>query len=163
MWVKYLRPSCARLSHRTVDIRDVDTESTEASVSEMTAVGFEPTPLRTGALSQRLRPLGQTVLMSSDSIGASNGEVKLQEATSPTRHPSAAHSEGSAMAACHNFGWRLDGRRPSPQSTLSPVGMGRRLGAASPAPVLVAHRAPCDTGINPAHTLAELWPLHQTV
>ena len=27
----------------------------------MTAVGFEPTPLRTGALSQRLRPLGQTV------------------------------------------------------------------------------------------------------
>ena len=30
--------------------------------SEVTAVGFEPTPLRTGALSQRLRPLGQTVL-----------------------------------------------------------------------------------------------------
>ena len=29
---------------------------------EMTAVGFEPMPLRTGALSQRLRPLGQTVL-----------------------------------------------------------------------------------------------------
>ena len=28
----------------------------------MTAVGFEPTPLRTGAWSQRLRPLGQTVL-----------------------------------------------------------------------------------------------------
>ena len=28
----------------------------------VTAVGFEPTPLRTGALSQRLRPLGQTVL-----------------------------------------------------------------------------------------------------
>jgi hypothetical protein len=28
----------------------------------MTAVGFEPTPLRTGALSQRLRPLGQTVM-----------------------------------------------------------------------------------------------------
>ena len=33
-------------------------------VLEMTAVGFEPTPLRTGALSQRLRPLGQTVLNS---------------------------------------------------------------------------------------------------
>ena len=28
----------------------------------MTAVGFEPTPLWTGALSQRLRPLGQTAL-----------------------------------------------------------------------------------------------------
>jgi hypothetical protein len=32
-----------------------------ASVCNVTAVGFEPTPLRTGALSQRLRPLGQTV------------------------------------------------------------------------------------------------------
>jgi hypothetical protein len=29
----------------------------------LTAVGFEPTPLRTGALSQRLRPLGQTVML----------------------------------------------------------------------------------------------------
>ncbi len=29
--------------------------------NSVTAVGFEPTPLRTGALSQRLRPLGQTV------------------------------------------------------------------------------------------------------
>ena len=31
---------------------------------EMTAVGFEPTPFRNGALSHRLRPLGQTVLTS---------------------------------------------------------------------------------------------------
>ena len=31
-------------------------------IGNVTAVGFEPTPLRTGALSQRLRPLGQTVL-----------------------------------------------------------------------------------------------------
>ncbi len=31
-------------------------------VQNVTAVGFEPTPFRTGALSQRLRPLGQTVL-----------------------------------------------------------------------------------------------------
>ena len=29
---------------------------------QMTAVGFEPTPLRTGAWGQRLRPLGQTAL-----------------------------------------------------------------------------------------------------
>ena len=28
----------------------------------MTPVGFEPTPLRNGALSHRLRPLGQSVL-----------------------------------------------------------------------------------------------------
>ena len=33
-------------------------------IAEMTAVGFEPTPLRNGALSYRLRPLGQTVLTS---------------------------------------------------------------------------------------------------
>ena len=33
--------------------------------SQMTAVGFEPTPLRTGAWSQRLRPLGQTVILKS--------------------------------------------------------------------------------------------------
>jgi hypothetical protein len=30
---------------------------------KLTPVGFEPTPLRTGALSQRLRPLGQSVLI----------------------------------------------------------------------------------------------------
>ena len=34
----------------------------------MTAVGFEPTPLRTGAWSQRLRPLGQTVHASNKSL-----------------------------------------------------------------------------------------------
>ncbi len=30
---------------------------------KMTAVGFEPKPLRNGALSHHLRPLGQTVLI----------------------------------------------------------------------------------------------------
>jgi len=35
------------------------------AADEMTAVGFEPTPLRTGALSQGRRPLGQTVLSNS--------------------------------------------------------------------------------------------------
>ena len=37
-------------------------------VNIMTAVGFEPTPLRTGAWSQRLRPLGQTVLIATACI-----------------------------------------------------------------------------------------------
>ena len=32
----------------------------------MTAVGFEPTPFRNGALSHRLRPLGQTVMLNRD-------------------------------------------------------------------------------------------------
>ena len=35
---------------------------------QVTAVGFEPTPLRTGAWSQRLRPLGQTVMSASHII-----------------------------------------------------------------------------------------------
>ena len=43
-----------RLCQRLVDA---------ARHKRVTAVGFEPTPLRTGALSQRLRPLGQTVLV----------------------------------------------------------------------------------------------------
>ena len=36
-------------------------EVSDGQRAKMTAVGFEPTPLRTGAWSQRLRPLGQTV------------------------------------------------------------------------------------------------------
>ena len=35
---------------------------TAISAAAVTAVGFEPTPFRTGAWSQRLRPLGQAVL-----------------------------------------------------------------------------------------------------
>ena len=34
-----------------------------AARPQVTAVGFEPTPFRNGALSHRLRPLGQTVLV----------------------------------------------------------------------------------------------------
>ena len=37
-------------------------EATNDQRPKMTAVGFEPTFLRNGALSHRLRPLGQTVL-----------------------------------------------------------------------------------------------------
>ena len=39
--------------------------ATPLAYQRLTAVGFEPTPLRTGAWSQRLRPLGQTVLTQS--------------------------------------------------------------------------------------------------
>ena len=39
--------------------------SVMSTIHTLTAVGFKPTPLRTGALSQRLRPLGQTVLINS--------------------------------------------------------------------------------------------------
>ena len=37
------------------------------SCLHLTALGFQPTPLRTAALSQRLRPLSQTVLMQMNS------------------------------------------------------------------------------------------------
>ena len=50
---------CMRVS---VCVRVCVRASALASGRNVTAVGFEPTPLRTGALSQRLRPLGQTVL-----------------------------------------------------------------------------------------------------
>ena len=51
----------------------------------MTAVGFEPTPFRTGAWSQRLRPLGQTV--SATLLGLPGQET-------PSRH-----------AACYGEEW----------------------------------------------------------
>ena len=38
------------------------TTSGNASPAKVTPVGFEPTPLRNGTLSHRLRPLGQSVL-----------------------------------------------------------------------------------------------------
>ena len=46
----------------------------------VTAVGFEPTPFRNGALSHRLRPLGQTVLSGGQSDLGKGGSLK-----SPTR------------------------------------------------------------------------------
>ena len=52
----------------------------------MTAVGFEPTLLRTGALSQRLRPLGQTVLGGKGKSELKNAMNNLQsEGTSQDR------------------------------------------------------------------------------
>jgi hypothetical protein len=43
----------------------------------MTAVGFEPTPLRNGASSHRLRPLGKTVLTVSNGWAASSNECVM--------------------------------------------------------------------------------------
>ena len=49
-----------------LDALGIDEQKTKiatcSTAMNMTPVGFEPTPLRTGALSQRLRPLGQSVL-----------------------------------------------------------------------------------------------------
>ena len=63
----------------------------------MTPVGFEPTPFRNGALSHRLRPLGQSVLgvhcvlralMSSSSC--SERQISVRRATSCSRTAKAA-------------------------------------------------------------------------
>ena len=48
---------------------------------QMTAVGFEPTPLRTGALSRRLRPLGQTVLASTRAAPAHCSKRRCRRAS----------------------------------------------------------------------------------
>ena len=50
----------------------------QQSRNAMTAVGFEPTPFRTGALSQRLRPLGQTVSYSLR-VRLGHGLLRLEE------------------------------------------------------------------------------------
>ena len=47
----------------------------------MPAVGFEPTPFRNGALSHRLRPLGQTVLYEI----AAKKDFLLTSTTTPKR------------------------------------------------------------------------------
>ena len=44
------------------DARNFRKTNSERSI-QVTPVGFEPTPFRNGALSHRLRPLGQSVVM----------------------------------------------------------------------------------------------------
>ena len=48
---------------------------------QVTAVGFEPTPLRNGALSHRLRPLGQTVLFFDQLVTQKDRDKQSQVAT----------------------------------------------------------------------------------
>ena len=78
----------------------------------LTAVGFEPTPLRTGAWSQRLRPLGQTVLEASKSyfvfktsprweckMGATAAESKHQESASKSIRRERANAQANRSDA----------------------------------------------------------------
>ena len=51
-------------------------------VAKMTPVGFEPTPFRNGALSPRLRPLGQSV----HEVSIICMEIAYLEGTSPRLH-----------------------------------------------------------------------------
>ena len=83
----------------------------------VTAVGFEPTPLRTGALSQRLRPLGQTVLFLSPHKRSSRRnrghDIYRRQHLSHERNRQAPltwiHGRGSAK---HGQGWSVGSKRP---------------------------------------------------
>ncbi len=57
----FARQARAALSTRAAAPQQRSAPRAVHATNRVTAVGFEPTPLRTGALSQRLRPLGQTV------------------------------------------------------------------------------------------------------
>ena len=71
---------------------------------KMTAVGFEPTPLRTGALSQHLRPLGQTVLIVLGPVAASR-----------------CFNFDAEMGSIRRLPWRCKCEKSCPEnSTLSP-------------------------------------------
>ena len=48
-------------------------EASQRELAKVAAVGFEPTPFRNGALSHRLRPLGQTVLLGLEVTAAREG------------------------------------------------------------------------------------------
>ena len=51
--------------------RSIAIQTERGHIDGENALGFEPTPLRNGALSHRLRPLGQTVLEGSNAHAAS--------------------------------------------------------------------------------------------
>ena len=82
----------------------------------MTPVGFEPTPLRTGALSQRRRPLGQSVLLA---VGTKT-ILFPQAAQNLGRRGFGAPTRVPAMRPCRrafrtrpSAGWRLWANRRS--------------------------------------------------
>ena len=61
-------------AHRTYS------ESQRKPLPGVTAVGFEPTPFRNGALSHRFRPLGQTVLAGAKTDSTSGRHARTQRA-----------------------------------------------------------------------------------
>ena len=70
-------------------------------VAKMTPVGFEPTPFRNGALSHRLRPLGQSVLeMKAYCLDpwAHRSKSNVMVATVRTRNPTWACSAQDATS-----------------------------------------------------------------
>lgn len=61
-------------------------EGGDRAQATMTAVGFEPTPFRNGALSHRLRPLGQTVLRI-DALRFRHDASRIAECWTTNPHP----------------------------------------------------------------------------
>ena len=66
--------------------------------TKMTAVGFEPTPLRTGAWSQRLRPLGQTVA----ALSVSDQLLDTRAQHKSFQHPLALQKSAHRGARTHD-------------------------------------------------------------
>ena len=84
-------PSLARAMQHHVTLHLVSKlRMPQWAQQRLTAVGIEPTPLRTGALSQRRRPLGQTVMLGRHLSQGINFEAGLQGA--------AGFAPSSAMA-----------------------------------------------------------------
>ena len=90
-------------------------------LGDMTPVGLEPTPFRTGALSQRLRPLGQSVLGASSGIRARTCAHAWLHVRSraPTRASTACRSwagllksEAHHPRAARRIEFRVAPRRP---------------------------------------------------
>ena len=81
----------------------------------MTAMGFEPTPLRNGALSHRLRPLGQTVLNGIQFVSAQCRGTATHVATE-------SRDAETALASARQDGDDAPGRRArtSPRTSASP-------------------------------------------
>ena len=91
--------------YRAVRWRDYDAHL-------LTAVGFEPTPFRTGTWSQRLRPLGQTVLVSLVWVLMLMASMlSLVAAAAGAGVATAAADVSMCCAACAWMGWGRESAR----------------------------------------------------
>ena len=123
----------------------------------LTAVGFEPTPLWTGAFSQRLRPLGQTVMLPRQT---SQGIILATEMTSRIAGSGSVRAQLSAAwraPACplRNLDHRTGARDMSVRNVRTGWGGMSALTDTMQDPSIPGHPS-CDVGETgsgpPAHT-----------
>ena len=78
----------------------------------MTAVGFEPTPFRTGTWNQRLRPIGHTVLRSlTRVVSVLAPMLSLVVAAAGAGVATAAADVSMRRVVCACMGWGREGAR----------------------------------------------------